>query len=318
MTTALFSNRALIAFIGVVVVFLLGTILIPGFGSVFSVRAMLILASLLAIAALGQTLVMILGGIDLSIPFVIGFANVVFASLYGSGMPALLALLIVIGCAAAIGAMSGALSAGLSIHPLIVTLGVGTVVQAAVQLWTRGLPTGSAPPFINDFVSLGGTIGPLPFPWLIPFTAALTLGCVFVLHRTVYGRRLYALGSNLKAAELALVRPVAMWMTTFAVSAVFAALAGVLLVGFTGSSSATVGTPYLFQTVSAVVIGGTALVGGRGGFVGTVAGAVVLVELRTLLIGLGLSEAMVQSALGLLILLLVAAYGRDQHIRNLI
>lgn len=176
MTTALLSNRTLIAFIGVIIVFLLGTVFIPGFGSVFSVRAMLILASLLAIAALGQTLVMILGGIDLSIPFVIGFANVVFASLYGSGMPALPAFLIVIACAAAIGALSGGLSAGLSIHPLIVTLGVGTVVQAAVQLWTRGLPTGSAPPFINDFVSLGGTIGPLPFPWLIPFTLALTLG----------------------------------------------------------------------------------------------------------------------------------------------
>jgi ribose transport system permease protein len=201
---------------------------------------------------------------------------------------------------------------------LIVTLGVGTVVQASVQMWTRGLPTGSAPPFINEFVSLGGTVGPLPFPWLIPFTLALTLGCLFVLQRTVYGRRLYALGSNLKAAELALVRPVAMWMTTFALSAVFAAVAGILLLGFTGSSSGTVGTPYLFQTVSAVVIGGTALIGGRGGFVGTVAGAIVLVELRTLLIGLGLSEALVQSALGVLILALVAAYGRDQHIRNLI
>ncbi|MBP1884145.1 ABC transporter permease [Sinorhizobium mexicanum] len=318
MKTSVASNRALIAFIGVAVVFLLGMLFIPGFGSLFSVRAMLILASLLAIAALGQTLVMILGGIDLSIPFVIGFANVVFASLYGNGMPAVVSLLIVIALAACIGAISGGLSAGLSIHPLIVTLGIGTVVQAGVQIWTRGLPTGSAPPFINEFVSLGGTIGPLPFPWLIPFTLALTLGCRFVLQRTVYGRRLYALGSNLRAAELALVRPVAMWMTTFALSAVFAALAGILFLGFTGSSSATVGTPYLFQTVSAVVIGGTALIGGRGGFVGTVAGAVVLVELRTLLIGLGLSEALVQSALGILILALVAAYGRDQHIRNLI
>lgn len=318
MMTSLASNRALIAFVGAVVVFLLGTLLIPGFGSLFSVRAILILASLLAIAALGQTLVMILGGIDLSIPFVIGFANVVFASLYGGGMPAVPAFLIVIAAAACIGALSGGLSAVLSIHPLIVTLGVGTVVQASVQIWTRGLPTGSAPPFINDFVSLGGTIGPLPFPWLIPFTLALTLGSLFVLQRTVYGRRLYALGSNLKAAELALVRPVAMWMITFALSAVFAALAGILLLGFTGSSSATVGAPYLFQTVSAVVIGGTALIGGRGGFVGTLAGAIVLVELRTLLIGLGLSETLVQSALGVLIIALVAAYGRDQHIRNLI
>lgn len=318
MIKSLASNRALIAFMGVILIFLLGMWLIPGFGSTFSVRAMLILASLLAIAALGQTLVMILGGIDLSIPFVIGFANVVFASLYGSGVPALAAFLIVIAIAACIGAISGGLSAGLSIHPLIVTLGIGTVVQAAVQIWTRGLPTGSAPPFINEFVSLGGTIGPLPFPWLIPFTLVLTLGCLFVLQRTVYGRYLYALGSNLRAAELALIRPVTMWMTTFALSAVFAALAGIFLLGFTGSSSATVGTPYLFQTVAAVVIGGTALIGGRGGFVGTVAGAIVLVELRTLLIGIGLSEALVQSALGVLILALVAAYGRDQHIKNLI
>jgi ribose transport system permease protein len=79
-----------------------------------------------------------------------------------------------------------------------------------------------------------------------------------------------------------------------------------------------VGTPYLFQTVSAVVIGGTALIGGRGGFVGTVAGAIMLMELRTFLIGMGFSDAMVQSSLGVLILLLVAAYGRDRHIRNLI
>ncbi|MBB2972930.1 ABC transporter permease [Mesorhizobium sp. RMAD-H1] len=312
------GNRALIAYAGVILVFSIGAVLIPGFSTIFSIRAMLILASLLAIAALGQTLVMILGGIDLSIPFVIGFANVVFAGLYGGGMPAWAAFAIVLAGAALIGTFSGAISATLSIHPLIVTLGVGTIIQALVQIWTRGLPTGSAPPFINEFVSLGGSVGPLPFPWLIPFTLVLTIATIFVLQRTIYGRRLYALGSNPKAAELALVRPVAMWAMTFGLSAVFAALTGILLLGFTGSSSAGVGTPYLFQTVAAVVIGGTALVGGRGGFVGTIAGAIVLIELRTVLIGMGLSEAMVQSALGVLILLLVAAYGRDQHIRNLI
>ncbi|WP_102959617.1 ABC transporter permease [Mangrovicella endophytica] len=316
--SSVFSNRALIAVLGAVVIFAAGAVLIPGFASLFSVRAMLILGSLLAIAALGQTLVMILGGIDLSIPFVIGFANVVFASLYGDGLPAPATFAIVLGCAALIGAASGALSAALAIHPLIVTLGIGTAVQAGVQIWTRGLPMGSAPQAINDFVSLGGSTGPLPFPPLVPFTLLLALAILFVLRRTIYGRKLYALGASPKAAELALVRPVALWATTFALSAVFAALAGILLLGFTGSSSAGVGTPYLFQTVSAVVIGGTALIGGRGGYIGTVAGAMVLVELRTVLIGLGLPEASVQAALGVLILALVAAYGRDQHIRNLI
>ncbi|MFV0411277.1 MAG: ABC transporter permease [Paracoccus sp. (in: a-proteobacteria)] len=318
MIRPLLQNRVLIAFAGVAFVFAFGAALIPGFASLFSIRAMLVLASLLAIAALGQTLVMILGGIDLSIPFIIGFANVVFASLYGDGMPAPLTGAIVIGIAVLIGTFSGAISAALSVHPLIVTLGVGTVIQALVQIWTRGLPTGSAPPFISNFVALGGTTGPLPFPPLIPFTLALTLATVFVLRRTVYGRQLFALGSNLRAAEFALIRPVAIWAITFGLSAGCAALAGILLLGFTGSSSATVGLPYLFQTVAAVVIGGTALVGGRGSFTGTLAGALMLTELRTLLIGAGFSEAIVQVALGGLILILVAAYGRDQHIRNLI
>jgi len=316
--TSLANNRTLLAFAGVVLVFAIGSAMIEGFASAFSIRAMLVLGALLAIASLGQTLVMILGGIDLSIPFIIGFANVVFAKLYGDGMPVLMVFAIVLSLAAAIGAFSGAASAALGIHPLILTLGVGTVAQALVQIWTRGLPSGSAPQFINDFVSLGGSVGPIPVPWLVPATLILALVVLFVLQRTTYGRRLYALGSNPKAAELALVRPVAMWATTFAISAVFAALAGILLLGFTGSSSAGVGTPYLFQTISAVVIGGTALIGGRGGFIGSLAGAIVLVELRTVLIGVGLSESMVQSALGVLILVLVAAYGRDQHIRNLI
>lgn len=312
------ENRTAVAMASVVVVFIAGTALIDGFSSAFSIRAMLILASLLAIVSLGQTLVMILGGIDLSIPFIMGFANVVFAMLYGEGMPVFLVLAIVLLSAAAIGAFSGALSSLLNIHPLIVTLGVGTVVQAVVQLWTRGLPTGSAPPFVTSFVSLGGSVGPIPVPWIVPFTLVLTLVMVFVLRQTTYGRKLYALGASPRAAKLALVSPLAMWTATFALSAVFAAIGGILLLGFTGSSDANVGMPYLFQTVAAVVIGGTALVGGRGGFVGTVAGALVLIEIRTLLIGLGLSDAAVQAALGLVILALVAVYGRDQHVRETI
>ena len=312
------ASRTLIAFAAVIAVFALGSAMIDGFSSAFSIRAMLILASLLAIASLGQTLVMILGGIDLSIPFVIGFANVAFATLHGDGMAAVPALVVVLVLSAGIGAVSGALSCALAIHPLIVTLGVGTIVLAVAQLWTGGLPSGSAPEFVDRFVSLGGSIGPVPVPWVVPFTLGLTLLTVFALHRTTFGRRLYALGSNPVAARLALVSPVAMWTATFALSGVFAAVCGVLLLGFTGSSDAGVGAPYLFQTIAAVVIGGTALVGGRGGFLGTVAGAIVLVEIRTLLIGLGLSEAAVQAALGAIILVLVAAYGRDPHVRDTI
>src|SRR5258708_28257651 len=130
---------------------------------------------------------------------------------------------------------------------------------------------------------------------------------IFVLQRTVFGRQLHALGSNPEAARLALVRPVRMWAIAFALTSMFAAVGGIFLLGFTGSAFARVGEPYLFQSIAAVVIGGTSLTGGRGGYTGTLIGAIVLIELTTGLIRLGVSESMVQAALGLVVMALVSA-----------
>ncbi|TIV50408.1 MAG: ABC transporter permease, partial [Mesorhizobium sp.] len=245
-----------------------GTLLIPGYSAPFAIRALLVIASLLAVASVGQTLVVILGGIDLSIPFVIGFANVVAAQLYGQGWNFALVCGLVGVLAIAIGALNGLISRGLSIHPLIVTLGIGMIVQGAVLLWTGGFPSGSAPEAVSSFVSIGGSVGPLPVPLLVPSLVMLTALIVLVLARTPYGRRLHAVGSNPEAAPLALTDPLRMWIVTYAASAFFAAVAGVLLLGFTGSAYGDVGQPYLFQTIAAVVVGGAALVGGRGSYLG--------------------------------------------------
>ena len=312
------GRRALAALIVAAALHATGTLLVEGYSSEFSVRAMLVLATLLGVASIGQTLVILLGGIDLSIPFVIDFANVVAAALFGSGMDFVAVSAIVAGLALIIGAANGALSSTLRIHPLIVTLGIGTAVQGAVLLWTAGFPTGSAPDAVTRFVSIGGSAGPLPVPWLIPAFAGLAVVVVVMLERTPFGRRLYALGSNPQAAPLALIGPRTIWTITYALSALFAALAGVLLLGFTGSAYGDVGQPYLFQTIAAVVIGGTTLVGGRGGLVGTIAGALVLTEINTLLIGLGFAASAVEAALGVLIILLVSLYGREPHVRTTI
>jgi ribose transport system permease protein len=293
----------------------LGSILIEGYSSEFTVRSMLVLASLLGVASIGQTLVVLIGGIDLSTPFVIGFANVVAAQLYGDGMNFALVCLMVGVLALVIGAVNGALSSTLAVHPLIVTLGVGTAIQGAVLLWTAGFPAGSAPETVTKFVSIGGHAGPLPVPWLVPSFLVVIAIISVVLARTPFGRRLYAVGSNPSAAPYALISPRVVWTTTYALSALFAAAAGVLLLGFTGSAYGDVGQPYLFQTIAAVVIGGTTLVGGRGGLIGTAAGALVLIEINTLLIGLGLSPSMVEAALGVLIIALVSLYGREPHVR---
>lgn len=310
------TARMIGAFAVALLLHAIGTALIPGYSAPFAIRAMLVIAALLAVASIGQTLVVILGGIDLSIPFVIGFANVVAAQLYGQGWPFWLVCLLVAVLAILIGAANGALSRGLNIHPLIVTLGNGMIVQGLVLIWTKGFPSGSAPRAVSDFVSIGGTFGPLPVPALIPALIVLTFAVVLTLGRTAYGRQLYALGSNPGAAPYALIRPLRMWIITFAASAFFAAAAGVLLLGFTGSAYGDVGEPYLFQTIAAVVVGGAALVGGRGSYVGTLAGVLVLTEINTLLIGLGFQPSAVQAAFGLIILLLVSLYGRERHFRT--
>jgi ribose transport system permease protein len=301
-----------------VLLHLAGTILIDGYSSPFSMRAMLVLAALLAVASIGQTLVVIIGGIDLSIPFVIGFANVVAAQLTGQGVNFVVVCIIVSALAFLIGALNGALAAWLKIHPLIVTLGIGTIAQGAVLIWTHGFPSGSAPTFVSDFVSIGGSMGPIPLPGLIPAAILLALAITLLMSRTPYGRRVYALGGNPLAARYALIKPIVMWAMTFALSAWFAALAGVLLLGFTGSAYGDVGQPYLFQTLAAVVVGGTSLLGGRGSYWGTLIGAVVLIEINTLLIGLGLQPSMVQAALGAIIIILVSLYGREPHLRTTI
>ncbi|MBZ9703348.1 MULTISPECIES: ABC transporter permease [unclassified Mesorhizobium] len=308
------NARVVGAFCVAALLHLAGTILIPGYSSPFAVRAMLVLASLLAVASIGQTLVVIMGGIDLSIPFVIGFANVVAAQLYGDGWNFVLVCGLVGVLAILIGGVNGLISRSLDIQPLIVTLGIGMVVQGLVLLWTAGFPSGSAPQAVSSFVSIGGSAGPLPVPWLVPCLVVLAALVVLVLERTPYGRRLYALGSNPGAAPLALIDPVRMWVITYAASAFFAAAAGVLLLGFTGSAYGDVGQPYLFQTIAAVVVGGAALVGGRGSYLGTIAGVLVLTEIHTLLIGLGFQPSAVQAALGFIIVLLVSLYGRERHV----
>ncbi|MDI6025326.1 ABC transporter permease [Corticibacterium sp. UT-5YL-CI-8] len=308
------NGRVLVAFVIAGLLHLIGTLAIPGYSSPFAIRAMLVIASLLAVASIGQTLVVILGGIDLSIPFIIGFANVVAAQLYGNEWNFAVVCVFVLVLAMLIGAFNGYIARRLDIHPLIVTLGTGMIVQGSVLLWTKGFPSGSAPAEVSAFVSIGGSAGPFPFPWVVPSLVVLSALIILLLARTPYGRRLYALGSNPGAAPLALIDPVKMWMLTFSLSALFAAVTGILLLGFTGSAYGDVGQPYLFQTIAAVVVGGAALVGGRGSYLGTLAGVLVLTEINTLLIGLGFQPAAVQASLGVIIVLLVSIYGRERHV----
>jgi ribose transport system permease protein len=302
---------------GVAALFILGSTTIGGYQSPSSIRSMLVLASFLGVAAAGQTIVVLLGGMDLSLPFIIGAANVLVSQLYGGDHWPFWAVAVFITAGSlGAGALSGYIANRFDIHPLIVTLGVGTAIAGGILVWTQGNFTGAAPQWIDSFVSSGRETGPIPLPPVVVFWAGFAVVLTLVLAKTPVGRRLYATGANQPAAKLGLVQTRRVWVGAFAASAFCAALAGVLLAGFSGMGLYNIGQPYLFTSVACVVIGGTSLLGARGDYVRTVLGALVLIQIQTILIGYGFDVAAQQVGLGLVILVMVASYAREPSIRS--
>lgn len=299
-------------------VFTTGLLTVEGFGSMANVRSIATLASFVAVASIGLTFVVFLGGIDISVPFVVSVGNIAAAELYGAGVPFWLVVLIVAGGGLAIGALNGWLSSSLGIHPLIVTLGVGTIAIGAALWFTDGFPSGSAPGGLTRFVSIGSTVGPIPFPPIVLLAAAATVLLVFVERRSLIAYEIYSVGSSAEAARLGGVSFVRSWSLAFALSGMTAALAGLLLLGFTASASGTVGDPYLFRTIAAVVVGGTALTGGSGSYARTALGAVILATLNAVLLGNRFEATLVQVAVGVLIVVMSTVSGRQPSLRSTI
>jgi ribose transport system permease protein len=306
----------LLQLVALVALFAYGTIAIDGFNSTQSVRSMLVLAALLGLAAAGQTLVVIVGALDFSVPGMIVLGATVISELCGSrGWPFVPALLVVIVICALAGGSVGWACQRFAISPIIATLGVSAVALGGVQVWTHSQLTGAAPAFLSDFVAPNGTTFGLDVSPVVVAWAVFAIVLAVVLHRTRLGRRLYATGANPRAARLALVETGRVWTGLFAASAVLSGLVGVLLAGFAGADP-TLGDPYLFQGLTAVIVGGTAFMGARGDYTQTVLGALILTELTTILVGLGYDLPRQQIIFGVLILLVVAGYGRQPRLRD--
>jgi ribose transport system permease protein len=310
------SKSAVVTYAMIPVLFGISMLMIPGFGSPLSVVSLLVIGSMLGIASIGQTLTILLGGIDLSIPAVIGLANVLTVRWYGEGLPFALVVLLVVAIALAIGAINGILSRVLGAHPLLITLAASFVILGGVLVYTEGRAVGTVPDYLLSAVSPAGRTGPIPLPPIVIVWFLLSILVVAIEQLSVSGRFLFAAGANERAAKLALVPVTAVWTAAFAASSACAAIAGILLAGFSGGADASVGQPYLFQTVAAVVVGGTALLGGSGSYARTFAGVLLITEITTFLIGVGFSDRIQQIMLGLLIVLLVAIYGREPHVRT--
>lgn len=312
------------AFIGLIVLVALVVIssfTIKGFLSASNVKAILLFASFLGIACVGQTLVALMGGLDLSIPFVIGASNIGLLFLIGLGVPSYVALGFVLVLGGTIGMINGLLSYKLQGQALILTLGMGFAVAGLTQILTSigsafgGNVFGQVPAWLQNLAAMNGTTFGLAFPPTILIWIVLAVIVIIALRYSAYGRYVYALGGNRRSAKLVGVSELKYWTLAYTISGVFSALTGSLLLGWSGGGFIGVGDPYLFTTLAAVVIGGTSLMGGYGGYGFTVIGVLVLQVLSSFLIGIGLKYEWQQFIFGLLILPMVALYGRSPHIR---
>ena len=313
------------AFIGLIVLFALiviSSFSIEGFLSASNVRAILLFAAFLGLASVGQTMVALLGGLDLSIPFVIGSSNIALLFLITVGVPSYVAFGFILVLGGFIGLLNGIMSYRLQGQALIVTLGTGFAVAGFTQIMTSigsqyaGNVFGTIPVWLSNLAAMNGRFFGLPFPPTIIIWIVVAILMIVGLRTTSWGRNLYALGGNRRSASLIGISEFKYWVACYVVSGFFAALTGSLLLGWSGGAFIGVGDPYLFTTLAAVVIGGTSLLGGNGGYGFTVIGVLVLQVLTSFLLGIGLQYEWQQFIFGLLILPMVALYGRSPHIRS--
>nr|WP_280142425.1 ABC transporter permease [Rhizobium sp. NFR03] len=252
----------------------------PNFNRVDNLLNIARAISINAILAAGMTVVILTGGIDLSVGSTIAVSGVVAVIVAMTGVPAPLAVLVGMGAGALCGLVNGWLTAYLSLAPFIVTLGTMTFLRGLAYTITDGQPIVSSS---LNFRNLGnGYLGPIPVPVIV--MVAVYVVVWFILERTRYGRHIYAVGGNAEAAKLAGVRVKRVVTSVYVLAGACAGLAGVIFSARVISAQPTAGTGYELDAIAAVVLGGTSLAGGRGRIVGTLIGSIILGVLSTGLI----------------------------------
>ncbi|WP_182086353.1 ABC transporter permease [Aureimonas sp. ME7] len=289
-----------------VAVIVLGAVAAPGFLSGANVSNMLLQLAPLGIVVIGQTFVILVRGLDLSVASVMATAAVTATAFTGrdSDVPAIFAVAIAIG--ALVGLANGWLVTRRRVSPFLATLATMIVLQGARFAWTQGAPSGNAPPFFR-LVGAGTVAG---IPYALFFLIAIAAVAAVALHRTGFGRRVYITGGNPVTAHLVGIRADLVTLLAYVASGVCAAVAGLVLAGFVGVVDNFVGRGFELDSIVAAVVGGIALSGGRGTIAGALTGAAILVAISNLVVMLGLPVQMQIILKGVVIIAAAGFYVR--------
>lgn len=278
------------------------SVYMPGFARLSHIRTVFLESALIGIVALGQTLVVITGGIDLSVAWMMTIGAYMVSNLVNSsnanlvwGIP--LMLVVTFG----LGAINGFCISCLRVPAIVMTLGMNIILQGALVALTQGSPGQSASPLLLTL----GQKNLLGIPYLVIIWIIMTVVVMLALFKMKYGRKLFAIGNNATVAKYSGIRVDNTIILSYAISGMTAGIAGALLAGKVGSCYLAMGDTYQFQSIAAVAIGGTSMLGGKGNYLGTVAGSLTITILLGILVALNLPFGVQTMAYGLIVLISV-------------
>jgi ribose transport system permease protein len=296
--------KANVPLIGLLIIILLLAILSPAFLTVLNILNVLRQASINGFQAFGLTLVIISGGIDLSVGSIVAFSGMVSALLILAGVTPILAVLAGLVSGTAIGVLNGLLISKGKLQPFIATLGSMMVFRGLTLYISNGVPASKLGEGLIGFIGRGFVLGiPTPVYLLLLIFAVIA----FVLRKTVFGKRIYAIGGNKRAAFLSGIDVDKNLVYVYAISGFLAALAGIVLMSRVDSAVPTAGISFELSAIAAAVIGGVSLAGGKGKASGTLIGILIIAIIINGLNLLGTSSYLQQVITGLIIVAAVIA-----------
>lgn len=290
-------------FIGLLLIVIVITIMNPNFLTINNLFNVLRQVSINALIAFGMTFVILTGGIDLSVGSILALTGAVTAGFLASGMDPILAMFLGLLLGAILGAINGVIIAKGKVAPFIATLATMTIYRGLTLVYTGGKPTSGLGDSLSfQLLGKGYFLG-IPVPIV---TMALAFGVLyFILKKTTFGRRVYAVGGNEEASRLSGINVDRIKIYVYSLTGMLAALSALILTSRLNSAQPTAGSMFELDAIAAVVLGGTSLTGGRGWIVGTVIGALIIGVLNNGLNLIGVSSFFQQVVKGAVILVAV-------------
>lgn len=296
-----------------VALLLVGSLYSRNFLSAEYLLLQLQIASFLGVVATGAMLVILLGGIDLSVPWVVTVGGVMSAAAAGwwGAIGEVVAIPFGIACGALLGLINGIGVAWLRVPSMIFTLGINAVAQGLIVVQTGGFaPQDRATPAMH-LLATGRSLLGIPNALLV--WVAVGAATLWLLHRTTLGRAIYAVGNSERAAYLSGIATRRVVLLCFVLAGACSAAAGVLLTGYANKAYQAMGDAYLMPAIAAVVLGGTHILGGRGSYLGTVVGVLLITLLQSILSVMQIPEMGRQIIYGVVIVTMLLVYGRGRR-----